>query len=484
MKKTLILIIVLIAVFFASCEHTPAAYYAVVVVSDGTVRSTEAVPENTSFILPAPEARSGYKFRGWKVNDSSDLLGKGKEITITSNTVITADWVQVFSVTFDLDGGVSEEIHDLTPEINGTVEKPASDPTKTGYTFLGWDRADKTSYEGTGYDFSSPVTSDVALKAFWKINTYSVSFSLEGGETSSSSSVETQNIDYNNKATKPGTDPTYYGYTFEGWTADGTTAYDFDTPVTRDISLKAMWKEVLFTVTFLMDGGEAVDPVTVQQGKTLNQPDVKKTCYEFDKWIDIGTGSEFVLSTPVTGNMTLKAVWKYADCAIGSTGPAGGYIFYDCDADNTEDGAGPDNLSSAKDGWRYLESGRACIGYYKWGLKAAEFSVSYDIGKGKSNTENIIKTKESDSTLSFPAAEACWKQDVYGNGYTDWFLPSLNELIAMYKTLPEEKKKEKGFSQSWSSSMYSKEYAEVRIEDRSQSSSITNSSWVLPARSF
>lgn len=66
---------------------------------------------------------------------------------------------------------------------------------------------------------------------------YTVSFDSNGG-----SAVDSQTVDYNAKAVKPA-DPTMDVYTFIGWYSDEalTSAYDFNTPVTGNITLYAKW---------------------------------------------------------------------------------------------------------------------------------------------------------------------------------------------------------------------------------------------------
>ena len=111
---------------------------------------------------------------------------------------------------------------------NGLVTQPTN-PTKTGYTFSEWDKG------LSAYNFSTPVTSNFTLDAKWTINEYTVTFDSDGG-----SSVTAQTVEYGSKATEPDPAPTKSDYTFAGWTLSGE-AYDFDTPVTADITLVATW---------------------------------------------------------------------------------------------------------------------------------------------------------------------------------------------------------------------------------------------------
>ena len=66
-----------------------------------------------------------------------------------------------------------------------------------------------------------------------------MTFDSNGG-----SAVTTQTVKESEQATKP-TAPTKTGYTFKGWYTDAelTTVYDFNTPVTKDITLYAKWEK-------------------------------------------------------------------------------------------------------------------------------------------------------------------------------------------------------------------------------------------------
>jgi hypothetical protein len=128
---------------------------------------------------------------------------------------------------------------------------------------------------------------------------------------------------------------------------------------------------------------------------------------------------------------------------IGETGPAGGYIFYDCDADNTKaDLDGSDNLKSDACGWRYLEAAPADeTDSYIWGgnWQTNDIDTSAAIGKGKVNTDKILATyKEHEPGMGSAdyAARICTgKSYTYkGKTYADWFLPSKYELVTLYST--------------------------------------------------
>lgn len=97
------------------------------------------------------------------------------------------------------------------------------------YTPEGGSAADITA---TG-SFAMPAA-NVTVNATFKIKTYTVTFDSDGG-----TAVEAQTVNSGEKATEPA-QPTKDSATFVEWQKDGT-AYNFDDPVTADITLTATW---------------------------------------------------------------------------------------------------------------------------------------------------------------------------------------------------------------------------------------------------
>ena len=96
---------------------------------DGTELKTQEVQHGGDAEAPADPTRVGYTFTGWD-----------KAFTnITADLVVTAQYeINTYTVTFkDWDGTVlkTQEV-----QYGGDAEAPA-DPTRTGYTFTGWDKA-------------------------------------------------------------------------------------------------------------------------------------------------------------------------------------------------------------------------------------------------------------------------------------------------------------------------------------------------------
>lgn len=82
--------------------------------------------------------REGYIFAGWGFNSEAVIAFQpGEERTdITSDTTFYAIWTQVFTISFDANGGEGMMENITIPEGNATM--PECSFTREGYTFAGW----------------------------------------------------------------------------------------------------------------------------------------------------------------------------------------------------------------------------------------------------------------------------------------------------------------------------------------------------------
>ena len=166
----------------------------------------------TQIAVPEAPTREGYTFTGWD-----------REIPTTmpaENMTITAKWkVNQYTITFDTNGG--SEITPITQDYGTAITAPAN-PTREGYTFIGWDKEIPTTMPAE----------NMTVTAQWEINQYKITFDTNGG-----SEIAPITQDYGTAITAPA-DPTREGYTFIGW--------DMEIPATmpaENITLKAKWKD-------------------------------------------------------------------------------------------------------------------------------------------------------------------------------------------------------------------------------------------------
>lgn len=173
------------------------------------------------------------------------FIAAGGRFTQSPGAQITGEVIGAYTVTFQSEGGseVASQIRANTP-----ADRPA-DPTKEGYTFIGW-------YNGESeWDFADAVTEALTLTAKWQLNQYTITFKPENGG---------QDIvikqDYGTAITAPA-NPTKTGYTFVGW--------DKTIPTTMpagDMTITARWTENRVIVIIRPDDSkDEPDPGTIHQ---------------------------------------------------------------------------------------------------------------------------------------------------------------------------------------------------------------------------
>ena len=133
---------------------------------------------------------------------------------------------------------------------------------------------------------------------------FTITFDSNGG-----SSVASQTVLKDELVTKP-TDPTKDGYIFDTWLLNDEP-YDFNSSVTKDITLKASWVEeasvVSYKVSFDVDG--SINIVSVIEGKTVTSPsDPTKEGYKFIGWYN--DDKLFDFKTSIYSDITLVAKWE------------------------------------------------------------------------------------------------------------------------------------------------------------------------------
>jgi TolB-like protein len=145
-----------------------------------------------------------------------------------------------------------------------------------------------------------------------------------------------------------------------------------------------------------------------------------------------GTGTRTAASPSGTGGQTTQTATPAQPAAsvykIGDTGPAGGLIFYD--------------KGNNSGGWRYLEAAPANTDREPINIasdsndtaiaRSKEFALIRDrrLGAGKENTVMLMGIFEKFGGGINSPAWICSNLEV--NGFNDWYLPSLDELIMLY----------------------------------------------------
>lgn len=203
---------------------------------DITINRLEKIEEPS-----AKPAKAGNHFKYWAL--STDLTKEYNWNNLVSeNITLIAVWKNFNRVvSFNSNGGTAApgtiilNVGDCVSDFEKMLNE--NQPERTGYTFEFWATSPTSN---VAYNLDLPVTNNLTLYAIWRINTYTVSFNLDGG----SGSFPNKTINYGSTVSKPAATPTKDGFTFKYWALSGqTTEYNFSTPVTSDITLVAIWEQ-------------------------------------------------------------------------------------------------------------------------------------------------------------------------------------------------------------------------------------------------
>ncbi|MEX1377281.1 MAG: Ig-like domain-containing protein [Eubacteriales bacterium] len=260
--------------------------------------------------------RPGYTFDGWYLYDPvggtytySGIAGS----SIPSAGEYYAMWSPAtYNLTFNENYGATPA-ESTQPVTGGVVGTMPADPVRAGYEFIEWNRLT----DGTGEPIypTTEISSDTTVYAIWKqilsVTFYSNGGEFDGGATSWGTTAVDNQLDL---FPQP---PFRTDYSFIGWgTTPGST-----TPVnllTVDYTvynqLYAIWVPVNH-VTFSENYGPApgTTDVLTAYGSVLYIPeDPTRAGYTFIEWNTQpdGTGSEFKISSDVTGDIIIYAKWN------------------------------------------------------------------------------------------------------------------------------------------------------------------------------
>ncbi|MBM6871522.1 glycoside hydrolase family 2 TIM barrel-domain containing protein, partial [Pseudoflavonifractor phocaeensis] len=301
--------------------------YTVTFLSDGVEYETAVVEEGETVAEPAAPEKEGCTFTGW-YTDEACTEAYDFETPVTGDLTLYAGWEEnepeVVAVT-----GVSLDAAELaltegdSANLTATVEP--ENATDKSVTWTSSDEGVATVADGkvtavaVGEAEITVTTVDGGFTATCVVtvsekpaDSFTVTF-VSDGET-----YQSVNVTSGEAVSEP-TAPAKEGYTFTGWYTDETCteAYDFETPVTGDVTLYAGWEEnvpetPVYTVTFNTNGGSEIAPVEVEEGQAVERPaDPSNGSFTFNGWYaDAACTQAYDFSAPVTADITVYAGWK------------------------------------------------------------------------------------------------------------------------------------------------------------------------------
>ena len=280
----------------------------------------------SAITAPAAPTREGYTFTGWDKTIPATMPA--------GDMTITVQWtVNQYTIIYDLDGGTAEGNPDTY-----TVETDAftlKNPTRPGHTFTGWSGTGLTGEDNLTLTIPKGSTGDRSYTAHWSLNTYSITYDLDGGTASGNPdfyTVESSTITLN--------PPTRTGYTFIGWSGTDLSGSDNLTVTIPAGSIGnrsyiAHWSLNIYSITYDLDGGTALgnpDSYTVESAAiTLNEP--TKAGYVFTGWSGTDLVGEDNLTVTIPagsiGDRRYTAHWEFDPTIIAALNPTPNVEFLD-----------------------------------------------------------------------------------------------------------------------------------------------------------
>lgn len=252
--------------------------------NDDAMLKQETIEENSSIEQPEDVTKQGYTFVGW-VDENNEKLTF--PYVITRDITISAKWkINQYTITFDTDGG--SFVAPANYDYKEVIQEPTH-PTKEGYSFVGWepelpslmpanDFTVKAKWQINQYtisfdtdggnsispimqDYGTPITKpdnptkegytfigwnqeipdtmpakNMVIKANWTINQYVIIFDTDGGTP-----IDPITRNYGACIRIPST--TKEDATIYGWIDEENNTYEPNEAIviTKSMKLKAIW---------------------------------------------------------------------------------------------------------------------------------------------------------------------------------------------------------------------------------------------------
>ena len=256
-----------------TCEYNANKYTVTYLCGNGTGNApavTDAIYDNE--FVPAANtcaAPDGYKFAGWRVDNTDTIKFAGVAFTwqYTENQTMTAQWTagDMNMVTYDSNGGTHVDGTECNVESSDIILP--TDVTRTGYTFMGW--YNNATDERTTVIKSGTCTAALSFTAKWEPNVYAITLDENGGTA----------------ASEPGV--IYVKY-------DEKDAY-VDRACTTPISANVTPPAKTYTITYNGNGGHVLDANITAEAVSKNQ------VWNFNGYFDSTTGGTKYMATNNSG---------------------------------------------------------------------------------------------------------------------------------------------------------------------------------------
>lgn len=374
----------------------------------GTMDATQLqVTYDTYVSLPTPK-KFGSTFSGWHCEGKKIDSG---EWNLIKDCTLDAQWDLItYTILYNLNGGTNAS--ENPSSYTAYDEFSLQEPTKTGYTFLGWTFSGQREPLRT-INISTGTIGDKEYTAHWSVNSYTVNYDANNGTTSKISDTATFGSEFILATAER------LGYKFLGWFNGQQNVSSGIWSIDSDVTLKAKWEIIEYEIKYNLDGGTTTNKntYTILDSIVLTQP--IKIGYSFLGWTDAQQSTPTKTITIPSGTIGEKeytAHWQVNSYKVTYTATGGesskteDTFIYDTDIDlPTATRKGYSFM-----GWYYngniVESGiwkiaEDCVLVAKWEIIV--YSISYNMNYGNTNNRTTYTIETETFSLAEPTKPVC-----------------------------------------------------------------------------
>ena len=298
-----------------------AARYAISYVLDGgtNASSNPAAYTYGDTVVLADPTKDHAVFGGWYLDAGFTKPVETIAPTEYGDMTFYAKWTpQAYSIYYVLNGGTNADANPDTYAYGSTVT--LKDPERGETVFLGWYMED--TFETRIESISATQAGDITLYAKWQVETYTITYVLDGGRNSARNP---DTYTEGETVTLQGASKSYN--TFDGWYLEPA----FQRKITAitpdmfgDLTLYAKWEPFTYTITYELNKGvnNENNPETYIYGPAIKLEEPTRANHTFDGWYLEKTFKTRVYEIPAnsTGNISLYAKWHLSQLNINGEG--------------------------------------------------------------------------------------------------------------------------------------------------------------------
>ncbi|MGD9910766.1 MAG: InlB B-repeat-containing protein, partial [Candidatus Izemoplasmatales bacterium] len=264
------------------------SFHTVHFVTSGSTVSDLIVAHFDTFTLPTT-SKIGYRFIGWYLDADYQTIYLSSPVLTDITLYAKFEEIIYYTVTYIIDNQIVR-----VDSVEENSDYTLYEPSKTGYTFLGWYLNDTFSTSFTG----QTITSNITLFADFEINTYQITL-VANSETTI---LDVLYLDYPNLF-----EPSAPDLVFAGWYLDSNYQERYIlSETTSSFTLYAKFVSYVYEVTLYVNT-EFYDRIYFETDETISIPQISELGKTFDGWYSNAEMTSLFSATSIDSDISLYA---------------------------------------------------------------------------------------------------------------------------------------------------------------------------------